>query len=214
MPAKPKVKPGDKFHRLTVRQDIGVAPGGYRLMLCDCVCGGTHKASTGSLLKGGVKSCGCLIKESAWKIKHGEYGTPTYTCWRSMLARCNNPTNKLYWMYGSVGITVAPQWTEFKTFLRDMGYRPSLLYSLDRWPNNDGNYEPGNVRWATAEEQARNRRNNLFLTFNGRKQLAIEWAEELGIKYVTLFGRLARGMSVEESLTKKLGTHSVSRRRK
>jgi hypothetical protein len=75
-----------------------------------------------------------------------------------MWQRCGNPKNAKYDIYGGCGITVCERWREYVNFLADLGRAPSPTHSLDRWPNPDGNYEPGNVRWATAEEQRANRR--------------------------------------------------------
>lgn len=91
------------------------------------------------------------------KTKHGMDGTPTHRAWVSMLQRCMNPRNKNYPNYGGRGITVCAQWKDFRAFLGDMGERPSPELSLDRI-DNDGNYEPGNCRWATRSEQQRNKR--------------------------------------------------------
>lgn len=84
--------------------------------------------------------------------------TRTYSCWSGMVARCRNPKATAYQQYGGSGITVCERWTEFSAFLADMGECPSSRHSLDRWPNRNGNYEPGNVRWATYNEQALNRK--------------------------------------------------------
>jgi len=82
--------------------------------------------------------------------------TPEYACWRSVIARCTNPKSRLWKYYGGRGIGVAPRWLKSANFLADVGQRPSKHHSLDRYPDNDGNYEPGNVRWATPTVQARN----------------------------------------------------------
>jgi hypothetical protein len=81
-----------------------------------------------------------------------------YSIWRQMRQRCSNSRNTSYKLYGGRGISVCARWDTFENFLADMGRRPSPQHSLDRFPNNDGNYEPGNVRWATAKQQANNRR--------------------------------------------------------
>jgi hypothetical protein len=90
-------------------------------------------------------------------VKHGKCGTREYTSWEMMNARCNNPKATGYENYGGRGITVCERWRRFENFLADMGPRPAGT-TLDRWPNNDGNYEPGNCRWATRAQQLGNRR--------------------------------------------------------
>lgn len=91
------------------------------------------------------------------KLKHGMCGTPIYKAWVSMLQRCENPKSSVYKWYGGRNISVCERWHDFRNFFADMGERPEGL-TLDRWPDKDGNYEPGNCRWATWEEQANNRR--------------------------------------------------------
>ena len=105
-----------------------------------------------------------------------------------------------YPRYGGRGITVCERWrSSFENFLADMGRRPGPEYSLDRI-NNDGNYEPGNCRWATIGEQAMNRRDNHWIEFNGERRCLTEWARHLGINRATLQYRIAH-MSTAEALT-------------
>jgi len=91
-------------------------------------------------------------------LTHGMSDTPTYNSWEGMKQRCTNPKATNYSYYGGRGITYCPEWETFAAFLADMGERPSVELTLDRFPNPDGNYEPGNCRWATAKEQINNRR--------------------------------------------------------
>lgn len=118
-----------------------------------------------------------------------------------MISRCYNEKHHHYANYGGRGITVCQRWRDsFAAFLADVGPRPSPQHSLDRYPDNNGNYEPGNVRWATRSEQQRNRRVNHLLTFQGKTQCVIAWAEELGINPVTIIARLRAGRTIEEAL--------------
>jgi hypothetical protein len=116
-----------------------------------------------------------------------------------MLDRCRNHNSPSYKYYGARGISVSRHWYVFENFLAEMGRRPSPIHSLDRI-NNEGNYEPGNVRWATPIEQAKNRRNVLYVTRNGRTLALIDWCREIGINPNTVLYRLRRGWSQDRAL--------------
>lgn len=142
-------------------------------------------------------------QESNWR--HGSAGSPEYACWRDMRRRCSDPGTECYTHYGARGIRVCDRWeTSFSAFISDVGPRPGRGYSIDRIDNN-GNYEPGNCRWATRTVQARNTRRNRHIKWGGREQTIIEWAEELNISASTLSGRLRRGQSVSDALTSRKG---------
>ena len=125
--------------------------------------------------------------------------------WKNMRARCYTSSSTEWHRYGGRGIEVCPQWRDsYETFLRDVGPRPSPHHTLDRHPNADGNYEPGNVRWATYQEQGRNTSLNRTVTFQGKDMLLCE-AVELsghGLPYNTILYRLKRGWSVEDAITR------------
>ena len=130
-------------------------------------------------------------------VPHGEAGrgewTPEYVAWRSMKARCTMPGSSGYYKYGARGIQVYGGWLEnFPAFLEEVGRRPSSLHSLERKDNTKG-YEPGNVRWATAREQARNRRSSSSLTIGGETKTIAEWAEVSGVPYYTFYRRVRKG---------------------
>ncbi|MFI5113494.1 MAG: hypothetical protein ACHP7J_00015 [Terriglobales bacterium] len=115
--------------------------------------------------------------------------------------RCTNVNSPDYPDYSGSGVKVCERWLVFENFLADMGPRPSPQHSLDRFPNQNGDYEPGNCRWATIKEQNRNRKSNRPLTLNGETKLIIEWSELLGMSKNTIRARLERGWSVERTLT-------------
>lgn len=122
-----------------------------------------------------------------------------------MVDRCTNPRSADYPRYGGRGIKLHPAWRDFKAFIADMGPRPSMQHSLDRYPNKDGNYELGNVRWATLSEQARNQHRNQhrnhILTVNGVSDCLAGWAERTGLSKEVIRQRLLRGWSMTRAVT-------------
>jgi hypothetical protein len=120
-----------------------------------------------------------------------------------MIQRCSNPKQIQYPNYGGRGITVCGRWMDFRNFLEDMGERPQGR-SIERTDNN-GNYEPGNCRWATTEEQACNKRTTHYLELHGVRQSISRWAKFLGISVKSLHKRLLLGWSDEEALTTLIG---------
>jgi hypothetical protein len=173
---------------------------GQRAWVCRCACGNVVTVTTSSLKKG-TRSCGCAIKAVLQErnTTHGHAGSATYSSWHEAKRR-STATNREYSAhYVERGITMCDRWrNSFEAFLADMGERPSGT-SLDRIENDKG-YEPGNCRWATRAEQARNRTDNRLLTFGGRTQTTADWEKELGFPGSVLRKRLYRGWSVEEAL--------------
>lgn len=142
--------------------------------------------------------------------KVGRVATPEYSCWMHMRSRCNNPNVPAYKDYGGRGIKVCARWDDFNNFLADMGPRPEGK-SLDRWPDKNGNYEPGNCRWATMKEQQRNRRDSTRHVIGGVAATLAEWCEVYGVAYTTAARRISLGVPVEQALRKgRAGYRSVT----
>jgi hypothetical protein len=154
---------GQKVGRLTIMADLGLDKNSHRLLLCVCSCGNSKTYVRSDLLTGRIVACGCRQRESGYlSFKHGEARhrmvTPEYQTWLGMIKRCEDDSRKDYKHYGARGIKVCARWRHsFETFLADMGRRPLSKPTLDRI-NNDGNYEPGNCRWATWSQQNLNKR--------------------------------------------------------
>lgn len=190
---------GKRFQALEVVEPAGVNSNGEALWRCVCDCGKQRIATGVGLRKGLLRSCGCENKPRP--IVHGLFRTPEYRTLMGMIARCTNEKNQRYPEYGGRGITVCERWmNSMAAFYADMGRRPSALHSIERI-NNDGNYEPGNCRWATQKEQCRNRRTTVLHAAHGKSLTLPEWSEVLGVKEITLRKRLRAGWPSERVFT-------------
>lgn len=174
---------------------------------CKCDCGNIKILRGGNLKSGRVKSCGCLsVRRSRERRKYSDTNTrssPEYRAWAAMKNRCSNEKIKNYPRYGGRGISVSPKWDDFNDFLRDIGLRPSPKHSLDRI-NNNGNYEPGNCRWATWKEQQRNRSSNRKIVYNNQIITLTELAEIAGIRKDSMAYRLNAGWDLEKAVTQEI----------
>jgi hypothetical protein len=197
---------GERFGRLTIVRATDRRYQRAILYDCLCDCGNTVYVRIALLRNGNTKSCGCLQRERASDggKTHGLWGTPLYYVLRAMIRRCHDPRDAHYDDYGGRGITVCERWREsVAAFVEDvtaLGTRGNLRRSLDRI-DNDGNYEPGNVRWATQREQMRNTRRNVHVEIGGEARLLVDAQRESGVQPMTYYGRLARGASVIDAIT-------------
>ena len=184
---------GQTFGRLTVLQRAGKAKDGHIRWLCRCSCGNEVVVSSRNLKHGYTQSCGCLYRET--HTKHGMHHTSIYGTWQGMKDRCENPNCPSFNNYGGRGIKVCPQWHDFLNFYNDVSKLPHFGekgYTLDRIDNN-GDYCPGNVRWADKKTQGRNKRNNILVEYDGVEMCLKDAAKLSGINYDTLRSRYKHG---------------------
>lgn len=175
---------------------------------CRCKCGREKYVRAVRLANGESTACNRCGHKT-----HGKCRTSIYGIWNQMIQRCYNPNTRFYDRYGGRGITVCERWKTFENFLADMGERPGKM-EIDRYPNNDGNYEPGNCRWATRTQQTRNQRSNALLTFNGRTMCIAAWSEETGVPPTTISQRIKRGWSIERTFTQPVDSRRGPKNRK
>lgn len=203
---------GRSFGRLLVVSWGGRNSRGETLWNCTCECGKSVAVAVSRLKGGTIKSCGCLIRDTTRTraTTHGMANSPEYRTWSHMIDRCENSRDKDFANYGGRGIRICTRWREsFEAFHSDMGSRPSAGHSIDRIDCN-GDYCPENCRWATASEQALNRRHRK-LTLNGESLTVSQWSAKLGISRATLKWRIRQGLAVELILSQKCLRHGSNR---
>lgn len=187
--------PGSRFTRLVVVRHDG---GEFADVRCDC---GTERAMRRyNLMNGKSKSCGCARKESlaAAKTRHGGAKTRLNTIWVLMRRRCLAPGSTNWNEYGGRGIKVCEDWADFAKFRSwalEAGYDENL--TLDR-VDNDGPYAPENCRWATRQQQTRNRRNTVRIPYQGRMLVVPELARLTGKKPDYFYWRIRHGVPLEQ----------------
>ncbi len=196
MPKKKLEIVGRRYGKLFVVREVPITKIGW---LCKCDCGNEKiVANAHNLVSGGTVSCGCY--GLAQRTTHGLTKSRVYVIWKSMHQRCGNPNAEGYENYGGRGIRIDPRWATFENFLADMGHPPAR-YTLER-EDNDGNYEPGNCRWATYKDQLNNRRTSHVIEAFGKKQTLQQWCDEYAMPTNTLKNRIYRGgMTPEEALS-------------
>lgn len=190
---------GQEFGYLTVVSFAGRKRGKAQWQ-CTCICGATATVYGFSLSSSHTSSCGCKRRLApAGVIKHGLTGTRAHRIWGKMIGRCINPKTKNFHRYGGRGIQVCDRWQTFINFFADMG-APPAGHSLDRYPNRNGDYEPGNCRWATDDQQSRNRDYAHEITKDGVTLSITEWSEKLCLSRNTIERRIDQGWPKERWL--------------
>lgn len=174
---------GKTFGRLTALSRVGVDSGGHVLWLCRTELGGE------------------VVRNESYIKSLVRRREPEREVWKSMLGRCRRHRE-----YGGRGIKVCAEWeASFEVFLRDMGPRPGKGWSLDRI-DVDGDYEPGNCRWANDKRQARNKRGTVKITYKGETLSVPDWSDRLGISRSVIYRRLRAGLPVEDILSSEVRT--------
>lgn len=169
---------------------------------CECSCGSRVSVLGHDLRSGNTSSCGCYARERRVlkATTHGRSRTPEHRIWTGILTRCRNANVSYFKNYGGRGIKICDRWaSSFEAFFADVGPRPSPSHSIDRIDVN-GNYEPGNVRWATPLEQANNRRVTRTVTAAGETLSMVAWAKRLGCDPSTIYQRIASGWSEDRAV--------------
>lgn len=177
------------------------------MLKCNCFCGNKKTVLPYQFRNGSVRSCGHCHTKAGVRDGRSLRNQKLYAIWRQMIDRCENKNNKWYHRYGGRGIKVCEEWHDycnFEKWVESVGCKPKGT-SLDRI-DNDKDYCPENCRWATQKEQARNQSRTIMIEYNGKSQSLADWADELGIKWVTLHNRYVRGWSVERMLTEPIHT--------
>ena len=205
---------GQRFYRWTAIENCDPSGKNNQFYFCKCDCGTIRKISAYKLKHGLTHSCGCYAKDevSARMATHSMSRTKIFREWRHMRERCA-PNAECKSRYYERGIKVYPEWNDsfesFYEYVSKLEHFGEKGYTLDRI-NNDGNYEPNNVRWATYKEQGRNRANNVYITYKGEKRLLCELVEEHGLNYQTVRCRLLRGWDGDSAIDVPVGSLRTS----
>lgn len=198
-----------KYHRLTIIEVSHLRKNRQKIYKTICDCGNIRFNLLKDIKTGKVKSCGCLRKQilkngreknkKQFKPTHGKSGSKIYSIWKAMIDRCEKKQSCNYKNYGARGIKVCDRWKKFENFYLDVGEANGK--QLDRIDNN-GNYEPSNVRWSTKKEQANNRRTNKLITFKGQTKTLKQWCDLLEINENKIRTRIKRGWTTERAFQK------------
>ena len=195
---------GQRFGRLVVLEDAGRSHGSP-LWKCKCDCGEIKSVTSGHLVNGDTRSCGCLCRENRGKTSktHGETKRRLYKIWVDIKTRCYNERSRNYYKYGKRGVAMCNEWKNSYEAFRDWsvanGYTDNL--TIDRIDFN-GNYTPNNCRWVTQKVQQNNRRNNHLITYDGETLTISQWNERMGFSRGLISQRLNKlGWSTDKAIT-------------
>lgn len=171
---------------------------------CRCSCGAERVVSGKILRAGAVKACGLNGHTWSREISDRTGGAPSdgpeYRAWQRIRQRCGNPKHHRFPHYGGRGISVCEAWSDYDRFFADMGERPSPLHSIERKDVN-GNYEPDNCVWATDKEQRRNKRNTVWVEWEGVRMKFADLMDDLGLNPSLVAGRLRNGWDIERAVS-------------
>lgn len=191
---------GATFGKLTVLSNPEYTIKGRSVVICKCDCGKIKQFYIDKVKSGRSKSCGCIPSQT----KHKQSRTKLYSVWGNMNQRCVNPRCHAYKNYGARGIRVCIEWqkdyTQFLVWAQTNGYEEGL--QLDRYPNNDGNYEPSNCRFVTPENNLANRRNTVLIEYQSQTKSLSQWSRILGFKYSYVHNLLSKGITFSEAIIK------------
>lgn len=184
---------GAKRGHVTVVRCIGKDKHHTYSWECRCDCGKVCVKSS-NVLQRGVEYCSNACQLRKTNLKHGASYTREYRAWVSAKSRCFTPSHKNYPTYGARGIKMCEEWVnDFQAFFDHVGPAPTDKHTLDRI-DCDGNYEPGNVRWATQQEQNNNRRDTILVDVMGETIALADMARKYGLNYGSVFARYSRGL--------------------
>lgn len=197
---------GQRFGYLTVLRREGTLRAGKKkpttqpTWRCVCLCGKEVVVRGDHLRTGRKKSC--TLDGHFYARDINRVSTLERSTWYSMLERCYNPKSSSYKYYGAKGVRVCRQWkNSFQQFLADVGPRPTIKHTLDRYPNTNGHYEPGNTRWASKREQALNKRATVKVLWQGEMIPLFEYAAKVGVNKRMISKRIQRGWDIEDAMT-------------
>lgn len=204
-----EILPGETFGSWTAEGRAPNSKGGSVCWNMACACGRMRQAVRGSDLRSGASTkcrrcCDDELRKRMTTHGHCRRGrrSPEHMAWIAARRRCENQNDRFWPDYGGRGIQMCPRWRKnFANFLADMGEKPPDKDCLDRYPNPDGNYEPGNCRWATWKESNGNKHNIVWIEFDGRRMIQSNWAREARMTSATFGYRRRAGWSIKRIMS-------------